>query len=112
VLLKEFGHGSHGLDLAKVETHLREDVLLLLGLLEEVVQVHLGVLGKGLIGKPIRFVVAVPPLHLFDGLGLSSGHVAFDLVNVADNLVCNLPITCKLVAVRGPSGGGGRKPLD
>jgi hypothetical protein len=48
---------------------------------------------------------------LVEARGLFPGHVTLHLLNVTDNLVGNLPITCEFVAVRGPGGLRGLETL-
>jgi hypothetical protein len=98
-LLQEFDHGSHGFNLTQMLADLFKGLFLMFGNLEEVVEFNLRVLRQGLIGQPIRLVVAVPPLDLVLCFSLGPGHMAFDLVDLANDLVGNLPVSRELVAV-------------
>jgi hypothetical protein len=100
MLFEQLRHGGLGFNLAEVKADLFEPGLLLLSSGEEFPFLDFIILRKGLVGEPIRFVVAEPPLDLVLGLGLVAFHMALDLMNAANDLVGNLPEAREFVAVR------------
>jgi hypothetical protein len=111
VLAEEPAHGCHGLHLAEVIANLSEPLPLLGCCLQKVLLLGFNELGKSLVGDPVRLVVPLPPLQLSGG-HLVAFHVTLDFVNLADNLMCHLPVSCELVAVRSSGLSRGRKTLN
>jgi hypothetical protein len=109
---KQLGNGFTGFDLAEVIAHLAKSVPLVLHGLQEVLFLGLNVLGQRLVSKHIRPVIALPPFKLVLGNRLLPLHVTFDFVDLTYRLMCNLPESCKLGFVGGPSLGRGLEALD
>jgi hypothetical protein len=84
-----------------VITDLTEPLPLLSCCLQKVLFFCFNELRECLVGDPVGFIVALPPLHLLR-CHLVTFHVTLDLVNFTNDLVCNLPISRKLVAVGRP----------
>jgi hypothetical protein len=113
VLLEQFRDRSQGFNLAEVQANLLDPSPLVLGRLEESRFFDLNELWEGLIGligEPVRLVITQPPLYLVLCLILASRHVALNFVDPADDLVSDLPESCKLGTVGGPNLFGGVEP--